>query len=218
MSFCNNLKPDRTPGPITGNPLHNLCERACIQVKKVFDACLKQVSLENYQITVTDPVPATYTTPLTFVSAASTSAKGTVTDLTVTQLPLVEGSPRTSRVQCTVAIPVEVIYVDAANVEGKGTATISVSEDVVMCIPDNSVIPVEIAATVNAVSPEGTYVEGLAFSITACVTVVLKAEAEVELLIPTYGYCYIPPCQEYTQEVCTGVFDMPLFPSTFTTR
>ncbi len=85
-----------------------------------------------------------------------------------------------------------------------------------MCFPDNSVIPVEIAATVNAVSPQGAWTEGLGFSITCCVTVVLKAEAEVELLVPSYGYCYIPPCQAYTQEVCTGVFDLPLFPTTFT--
>lgn len=217
MSFCNNLKPDKTPGPITGNPLHNLCERACIQVKKVFDACLQQTSLENYQITLTHPTPASYTAPLTFVSAASTSSVGIISDLIVTPLTTTE-SPRTSRVQATVSIPVEVIYVDANNVEGSATGTIKVTEDVVMCIPDNSVIPVDIAATVNAVSPEGEYVTELTFSITACVTVVLKAEAEVELLIPTYGYCYIPPCQNYSQEVCTGVFDMPLFPTSFTTR
>lgn len=51
MSFCNTLKPDRTPGPISGNPLHNLCERACIQVRKVFDACINQTSLEDYGVT-----------------------------------------------------------------------------------------------------------------------------------------------------------------------
>lgn len=71
MSFCNTLKPDRTPGPISGNPLHNLCERACIQVRKVFDACINQTSLEDYGVTITNPTPANYTTPLTFVSAAS---------------------------------------------------------------------------------------------------------------------------------------------------
>ncbi len=217
MSFCNNLKPERTPGPITGNPLHNLCERACIQVKKVFDACLQQTSLEDYQITITNPTPTSYTAPLTFVSAASTSSEGVITDLTVTPLPATNGQ-QASRVQATVAIPIEVIYVDANNIEGSGTATITVTEDVVMCIPDNSVIPVDIAATVNAVSPQGVYVSGLDFTITACVTVVLKAEAEVELLVPSYGYCYIPPCQNYSQEVCTGVFDMPLFPTSFTTR
>ena len=214
MSFCNTLKPDRTPGPISGNPLHNLCERACIQVRKVFDACINQTSLEDYGVTITNPTPANYTTPLTFVSAASTSSAGTISNLIVT--PLSGDNPHNSRVQATITIPVEVIYVDANNVEGKGTAEIVVNEDVIMCFPDNSVIPVEIAATVNAVSPQGAWTEGLGFAITSCVTVVLKAEAEVELLVPSYGYCYIPPCQAYTQEVCTGVFDLPLFPTTFT--
>lgn len=213
MSFCNNLKPDRTPGPITGNPLHNLCERACIQVKKVFDACLNQTSLEDYSITLTNPTPPVYTDPLTFVSGASTAANGTIRDLTVTTLPLVDGQPQQSRVQATVDIPMEIIYVDANNVEGKGDAVVSVDMDVIMCFPINSLIPIDIAATVNAVAPDGVYVGNLVFSITACVTVILKAEAEVELLIPTYGYCYIPPCQNYAQEACTGVFDLPLFPS-----
>lgn len=213
MSFCNNLKPDRTPGPITGNPLHNLCERACIQVKKVFDACLYQTSLEDYSITVTNPIPPAYTDPLTFVSATSTVANGIISDLTVTPLPTVEGQPQQSRVQATIDIPIEVIFVDADNVEGKGDAVVSVDMDVIMCFPVNSLIPVDISATVNAVAPDGVYVGNLVFSITACVTVILKAEAEVELLVPTYGYCYIPPCQNYAQEACTGVFDLPLFPS-----
>ena len=120
MSFCNTLKPDRTPGPISGNPLHNLCERACIQVRKVFDACINQTSLEDYGVTITNPTPANYTTPLTFVSAASTSSAGTISNLIVT--PLSGDNPHNSRVQATITIPVEVIYVDANNVEGKGTA------------------------------------------------------------------------------------------------
>ena len=114
MSFCNTLKPDRTPGPISGNPLHNLCERACIQVRKVFDACINQTSLEDYGVTITNPTPANYTTPLTFVSAASTSSAGTISNLIVT--PLSGDNPHNSRVQATITIPVEVIYVDANNV------------------------------------------------------------------------------------------------------
>lgn len=216
MSFCNNLKPDRTPGPITGNPLHNLCERVCIQVNRVFDACIKQTALENYSINVTNPTPANPALPLTFVSAASTTASGIISGLTVT--PISGEGCRCSRVQCTVTIPIEVIYVDANNVEGSGTASIVIDEDVVMCIPDNALIPVEINATVNAVSPEGVYTSGTSFTITACVTVILKVEAEVDLLVPAYGYCYIPPCQEYAQEACTGVFDLPLFPTTLTSR
>ncbi|MEG1613642.1 MAG: hypothetical protein RR357_05695 [Clostridia bacterium] len=215
MSFCNNLKPDKTPGPICGNPVTGLCERACLQVKKVFDACLKQTRLENYNITATNLVPSNPKQPLTFVSATSTTSKGVISNVIITPI---RDESKCSRVQADITIPVEVLYVDDNNVEGKGQAEIVVHQDVVMYVPENSVIPVSLEATVNAVAPQGTYDEGLTFTITACVTVVLKVEAEVELLVPTYGYCYIPPCQEFTQEVCTGVFDMPLFPSTLSRR
>lgn len=216
MSFCNNTRNDRTPGPITGNPLNGLCEKACIQAKKVFDACLKQVTLEDYTVTITNLEPPAYTPPLTFISAASTTSKGVISNLTVT--PLTEPS-RCSRVQCTVTIPIEVLYVDANGVEGRGEGEISVSQDVIMYVPDNSVIPVSFIATVNSVSPNGEFVGNTTECVmTACVTVVLKVVADVDLLVPAYGYCYIPPCNEYTQEACTGVFDLPLFPTTLTQR
>ncbi len=38
MSFSNNCKPERMPGPIVGNPLNGLTDRASIQVQKIFDA------------------------------------------------------------------------------------------------------------------------------------------------------------------------------------
>lgn len=209
MSFCNKSGADRCPGNISGNPMNGLCEKVCIQVKKVFDACMMQSSLENTSVALTDLTPANPHLPLTFVSGKSTSSVGTITALTVTPLTDRQGL---SRVQATVAIPVQITYTDANGKEGTGKGTITVNEDVVMCVPTGSVFPVELAAYVNMASPNGTYVSEHTFSITACVTVVVKVEAEVDLLIPTYGYCKIPECTQYTQEACQGVFDLPLFP------
>ena len=48
--------------------------------------------------------------------------------------------------------------------------------------------------------------------LSACLTVILKVSMQVELLVPSYGYCAIPPAQEYSQEVCTGFFELPLYP------
>lgn len=211
MSFCNTTSSDRGPGAIVGNPLNGLCEKACIQVNKVFDACLSQETHENALITITNLTPANPTLPLTFISGKSTSTHGIVTNLTIDALTDRTGF---SRVQATIGIPVEIIYADANGVEGKGTATYLVNKDIVMCVPDNSVIPVTVAATVNLVALNGVYVNCTTFSITACVTVVVKVEAEVELLVPTYGYCRIPTCQEYTQDDCSDIFNMPLFPTT----
>ncbi|HIU21595.1 MAG TPA: hypothetical protein IAD51_05120 [Candidatus Limadaptatus stercorigallinarum] len=209
MSFCNSNNADRCPGNISGNPLNGLCEKVCIQVKKVFDACISQMTLETLSVTLTDLTPASPAEPLTFVSGKSTSSKGTITALTVT--PLAD-RPGLSRVLATVSIPVQITYTDANGVEGTGTGTVAVTEDIVMCVPTGSVFPVELAATVNMASPNGVYVSGTTFSITACTTVVMKVLADVDLLVPSYGYCKIPPCTAFSQEVCQGVFDLPLFP------
>ena len=215
MSFCNTNNADRCPGNISGNPMNGLCEKVCIQVRKVFDACISQTTLESLSVTLTDLNPASPAEPLTFVSGKSTSTRGTITALTVT--PLAD-RPGLSRVLATVSIPVEITYTDANGVEGTGTGNIALTEDIVMCVPTGSVFPVELAATVNMASPNGVYVSGTTFSITACTTVVMKVLADVDLLVPSYGYCPIPPCQEYNQELCATYFELPLFPGSAPTQ
>lgn len=209
MSFSCNPKPDKRPGLICGNPLSGLCERACIEVNKVFDACLNQSSLENYSLTLTDAVPSSPTTPLTFVSGISTSTTGQISNPVITKL---NDNSGLSRVQATVGIPVEVIYVDSNETEGKATGTVSVPIDCIMCVPDGGLVPVGLSANVSAIIPQATYKSDLTFTATVCLTIVLKVTATVQLMVPTYGYCEIPPCQEYTQEACTGMFEMPLYP------
>ncbi len=209
MSFFCNFQSDRCPGPIKGSPASGLTEKVCLQVKKVFDACIKQMQEENLTVTVANPVPADPTYPLTFVSGKSTRSYGTVENLVIDLLP---DRPRCARVQCTVNAPIEVVYVDANGVEGKGTAVISVPEDVILYVPAPSIIPYTVEAVVSVVAPEGEYLSGLSFSISACISVILKVVMDVELLVPSYGYCAIPPCQEYSQEVCAGFFELPLYP------
>ena len=209
MSFSNNVRPDRMPGPIVGNAANGLCEKVCIEVKKVFDACIKQETLSEQVITLSDTTPADVVQPFTFVSARSSSSAGTITDLTVT--PTTE-PPGCSRVQCNVEVPLSVSFTDANGTSAVGTASLTLARDVLLRVPEPSVIPYEIVAVVNAVSAEGTYLSDGQFSITLCVTVILKVVMDVELLVPSYGYCYIPPCQEYQEEICEGFFDLPLFP------
>ncbi len=210
MSFCNNNSTqDRCPGNINGNPMNGLCEKVCIQTTKIFDACMMQTSIDS-TVTLTNLTPADPVQPLTFVSGSSTSSIGTITALTVT--PIAD-RPGLSRVTTTISIPIQIAYTDANGVAGTGTGTISINQDVIMCVPTGSVISPVIAATVNMAAPRGSYVGDNTFSITSCVTVILKVQADVNLLIPSYGYCRIPQCTEFSQDVCQGVFDLPLFPS-----
>ncbi len=210
MSFCNNNStPDRCPGNISGNPMNGLCEKVCIQTVKIFDACMMQTSIDS-TVALTNLSPATPTLPLTFVSGRSTSSTGTITSLTIT--PIAD-RPGLSRVTTTVSIPIQIAYTDANGVQGTGTSSVSISLDVVMCVPTGSVITPNVAATVNMASPRGAYVSDYTFSITCCVTVILSVQAPVNLLVPSYGYCKIPPCTEFSQDACQGVFDLPIFPT-----
>ena len=211
MSFYSNFQSDKCPGAITGNPLNGLTEKVCIQAEKIFDACIKQTQLENYALTLTDLSPENPTYPLTFVSARSVSAEATVTNLNVER----QADKACARVQATGSIPVEVLYTDAAGVEGSATAIVSINQDVLLYVPCPSIMPFTVKAVASAVAPEGVFnAETQGFTVSLCITVILKIAMPVELLVPSYGYCVIPPCQEYSQEVCAGFFELPLYPQT----
>ena len=192
MSFYSNFQTDKCPGPIAGNPLGGLNEKVDVTLSLV------------------DPVPASPTYPLTFISARSTTSLGTVTAFQVDRLP---DRANCARVQASVDIPVEVIYTDANGVEGKASAVVTINEDVILFVPQPSIMPYEVQCVVSAVAPEGSFnAQTNTFTVDLCFTVILKIVINVDLLVPTYGYCVIPPAQEYTQEVCAGFFELPLYP------
>ncbi len=210
MSFYTSNRNENTPGPIVGNPLYGLCEKACIQVNKVFDACIQQETIEGVQLSVSNITPSGSVEPYTFVSAKSSSVSGTINDLSVDRL---EDRPNFARVKGNVTIPLEVVFVDSTGAEFVAESSVSIPKDVILYVPEPSIIPYNVESVVSAISTVGTYSGSNIFTVTMCITVILKIVIEAELLVPTYGYCAIPPCQEYTQEVCEGFFDLPLFPS-----
>ena len=209
MSFYSNFQSDKCPGTLTGNPINGLTEKVCIQAEKIFDAGIKQTRIENYGLTLTDLDPANPTYPLTFVSARSLSAEATVTNLTIER----QQDKHCARVQATVSVPVEVLYTDAAGVDGSATATVTIPIDAFLYVPAPSIMPFSVRAVVSVVAPDGTYNDDTqGFTVSLCATVIVKISMPVELLVPTYGYCVIPPLQEYSQEVCAGFFELPLYP------
>ena len=210
MSFFSNFNSDRCPCQITGNPLNGLNEKVCIEVNKVFDSCIKQSQEDGVVLSLSGNVPSNPTYPLTFISARSTNTAGNITSVQVDRLA---DRPNFARVQVTTEIPVEVLYVDAGGVEGKATSSATFSQDVILFVPEPSVIPYNVESVVSFIATEGTYTAENTFTVSCCVTVILKIVMPVQLLIPTYGYCNIPPCQEYSQEVCAGFFELPLFPN-----
>ncbi len=209
MSFFNNFQSDKCPGQINGNPLNGLCEKVCVQAKKVFDACMQQTQLTDIVLNITNLTPANPTYPLTFISAKSTVSQGVISNLLID--PLNE-RPNCARVRADITIPVSVAYTDANGVEGVATSTVTITKDVILNIPSASIMPYNVEAVVSLVSTLGEYTDLNQFTIDACVSIILKIVMEVELLIPSYGYAVIPPCQDYTQEVCAGFFELPMYP------
>ncbi len=210
MSFFSGVRTEQIPGPITGNPLRGLCEKVCIQVTKVFDACLKQQQITNTQIQLTDFTPANPVEPLTFVSGqTSQSQTATLTDVVITRF---EDRPNFAHISATANVPVEIVYTDANGIQGVATGVVSLPQDVVLFLPQASIVPFRVEVVSSAIIAQGTF-EGTVITVDGCVMLIIKIVADTELLVPSYGYCHIPQCQEFSTNVCQGFFEMPLFPT-----
>ena len=208
MSFFTSNRSDFCPGPIVGNPLNGLCERVCIETKKVYDSCIKQIEELGVELVIVNPTPPAPVQPLTFVSCSS-SSDAEVANLTIERF---DDAPNFARVRADISIPITINYIDANNVEGSGESVVTVSQDVILFVPQPSIVPFEVKAFASAFCAGGTYIGDNTFRVNLCITVILKVVAKVELLIPTYGFCQIPPCQEFTEEICPALFRLPLYP------
>ena len=214
MSFFSykNCNKDQCPGKINANDgVRGLTERVCINVHRVYDSCINQESLEDIPITVThfcdkcsSPVQ-----PLTFISCKSTTTKGKLKNIDIDPIP---ERCHFARVRATVEVPIEILFEDAEGTPGCGVGTICVNKDVILSIPEEAVIPFTLESIVSAVCVDGSFAGGATFVCSVCLTVILKIVADVELLVPAYGYCPIPPCEEFASELCDQFFSLPIFP------
>ena len=232
MSFYSykNANPSCCPGIVGGDVLHGLQEKVCVQVKRVYDSCLQQQQLSESDTTVTlesyGIVPsecrehcdhgcgvqenmAPPLLPITFESCRSTSSTGTLHNVTIDRLC---DRPCFARVRAAVEIPLDILFSDARCCEYIGKTSITLNRDVLLSVPDESIVPFTLESMVSAICVSGAYLGNNRFKLTICVTVVLKILATVEILIPSYGFCPIPPCEEFAENVCDEFFSLPLFP------
>lgn len=209
-SYKNNGN-DRSPGIIDSQALNCITERVCIQTNKVYDACLQQESFQDSTVTLSS---VSGTAPYTFISLRNSTTQGTINNLIVTRLA---DRPNFSRIQCDILIPLQINYSDSVSAEYVSTGNVSVHKDIILYTPDDSVIPYRIDAVVGAISVIGSIAaasSGENYVLTAdiCVSVITKVIATVELLVPSFGFCEFPPCEEYAAEACDDFFALPLFP------
>lgn len=214
MSFyINNNNPNR-PGPITGNPINGLCEKALMETKKVFDACLIQTTETGLVITTSDYNPANPTLPLTYISTEADPANpATISNVVITRI---NDRPNFANVTGTVTIPLIVTYRDANGILGTATSSITYPINAILFVPQPSLHPVSIEVLAQFRSQIGSYTAENTFTITGCLQIIVKVVATVLLLVPSYGYPEIPPAQVGEANVCPGIFDTPIFPTTIT--
>ncbi len=201
--MANNTK---AAGRITGNPLCGLCERVCIETKKIFDGCVGRFGNVTFTVALSDFTGGT-TAPYTFERAIS-SGVTTLNNLTVTTI-----RGNRSRVAFDSVVPITVCYTDAAGVAGTANGTVTFNRDVILSVPSDSVVPYSIEATTALSSNIGSFSsDNASVTITCCIIQIVRVVTTVELLVPSYGYCEYPSCENYADDVCEGIFARPVFP------
>ena len=224
MSFYSykNANSTQCPCSVSANEvLSGLNERVCIQVQRVYDSCLYQEQLSEQRVTLVSYglVPCGNSEhgdscsqpvmPITFESCRSTTTEGTIRNLSVERLC---DRPCFARVRCQIDVPIDILFSDANGREYIGRGIVTVDRDVLLSLPDESIVPYSIEAMVSAICVSGTYVGNNIFELEVCVTAILKVLAKVEILVPSYGFCEVPPCEEFADSVCDEFFSLPLFP------
>ena len=211
MSFyINNNNPNR-PGPICGNPTNGICEKILIETTKVFDACVCTSTETGIVLPVTDFTPADPALPLTLISAETTTGQtSTVSDLVIDRL---DSCPNYANVSFTLTIPVTITYRDANGVLGTATSTVTVTKSAILFVPQPALTPVNVVPTGVFSSRIGTFTAPNIFTVTGCIQIIIRVTSVVDVLVPSYGYPVLPPCQTAPAQTCPGLQDLPIYPT-----
>ena len=225
MSFFSNAKtvrPGRIDNTSHGGPRH----RVAICVQRVLDSSMKQEKCENVKLRLVQPSQPRGRNrqrdtndsvetndnheQFKFISAQSSQLHASVEDLNITRI---EDRPAFARVRCTVVIPLTVKYRDERGKIHTANSETSTRQDVILYVPQPSMLPFEIKATAAVNCPTGHFTSADTVVVTSCLTTILKVVAETDLLVPSYGYMPIPQAIEYEKNECRDYFDLPLYPS-----
>ena len=212
MSFYINNNNQNRPGPLQANNAFNgICEKVLIETTKVFDACITRTTEPGLVLTATDFTPADPALPLTYISSESDPTNpATLTNVVITRL---DNRPNFAAVSGTVTIPVIITYRDANGVLGTANSTVTQNVSSTLFVPQPALTPVNIKALALFSSTIGTFTAPNTFTVTGCIEIILKVTAEVDILVPSYGYPCIPECQICQQQECPGLFNTPLYPT-----
>jgi hypothetical protein len=209
--FINNANSQCKPAQICNNPTAGLCEKMLVEVNRVFDACKSVIQEQGLRLSLANYTPASPTFPLTFISAESdVQNPATVTNVVVSRL---ETKPDFATVSGVVNIPMVVTYRDANGIVGTATTTYTNEFSTVLFVPQPSLTPVNIKVSGQITSTIGTISADGVLTATVCVVVIVKVVALVDILVPSYGYPIVPPCQTLPETTCPGFAESPTYPT-----
>ncbi len=192
-------------GRITGDPAAGLCERMCIEVKRVFDGCRESVSNQNFTLEL-NGIPPQAVPPLTFIRAESHgNAVFTLSD----EENLANGKTCFSG---EVSIPVIVTFADSLGNRYTATSNVRFFREFALGTPANSIVLYSLEVFVAFLSTIGNFISPAAVSVNACYVLIAKVIVPTDILVPTYGRCVYPDCTDCGENTCNAFLELPLFP------
>lgn len=174
-------------GRIVGSPLNGLCERMCLHVETVTDACRTRRESQSATLTLSDmPTGA----PFTFVDAVETGDTAFVVE---SSCALNDGC---RRVRGTLRIPVNVRFTDASGNCGCASGILELARDLSLRVPTDNGASYRYDADVMLVCTSGAFLSDSAVALSYCIVETYRVLLSADVLVPTYGYAVYPDCNE----------------------
>lgn len=193
----------KAAGRISGNPLCGLCERMCIEVRQVFDGCMRRADNQN---SVARFSGFTAGEPAEFVSV-SLGGQAVISGLKVSS------GESCNSMEFVLNIPLLLTYTDTSGQTGTAVGMLRLNRSVSLRVPTGGLLPYTVESKVFIYCNVGSFLNSDTVSFTYCIVEIIKVIIETDILVPTYGYAVYPECSECGGG-CSFIMASPVFPDT----
>lgn len=182
-------------------------EIVCIWVTKIYDAC-SQKECEDF--TFTDLAPPTNLVGDLAVDCSIVPGSESYTDVTIVP---VDGGPL-GRVQVTVCATLNIIITDTGNSANIASyqRDVCFEKEVVLYAPDPVGMEVLVESIFESLACRIQVNAETGVTATIGAFIVVKTALNVQLLVPAYGFCPVPPECEELGDLCEQFMERPFPP------
>ncbi|MDN5317741.1 MAG: hypothetical protein PWR08_1866 [Thermoanaerobacterium sp.] len=212
MAFAKKLIGEQEvgPGPVEPGQLPEPTEITCIEVTKIYDSCSQRLCL--------DSIP-----PVIFVPTITNPTFGRCENVTVTlvsppgfTLTPIPERPGFVRVQATFQVTYDVVITNTSgDIQTLTGLTTTFNKDIVLYVPEPTTAIMKYEAVAECLFGRVNVGTPTTLEVIIGVWIIIKSAMDVQLLIPSYGFCPVPPeCEEFPTNVCDEFMQRP-FPPIF---